>query len=298
MPAQPKVSVIIPLYNGAATIDDGAGGPRTSRPSRISRSSSSTTARRTTASRCWTELAKKYPFRLIEFPENRGVSKARNAGAAAARGEILLFIDADCIVLPETIEPLRRGAAEGRQHPRRRRLYPRRLGQGLLQQLPVALYPSCGDQDRASGLHRHPLHGHLEEDLRRVRRLQGRLFHRPRRQRRGRGAVPPADRRPATSCRGPATSWCSTYSASTSSKSVRNAIKKSKYWTMYSLYNKDVTAGFGRRLLRTQGECGHAGDKPAAWWRWRSSLQSWYAAGGRRLSCTASTPPSASSSCA
>jgi glycosyltransferase involved in cell wall biosynthesis len=49
-------------------------------------------------------MAEKYPYQLVDFAENRGVSKARNAGARAARGEIILFIDADCIVQPDTIE--------------------------------------------------------------------------------------------------------------------------------------------------------------------------------------------------
>jgi glycosyltransferase involved in cell wall biosynthesis len=48
--------------------------------------------------------ADKYPYRLVDFEDNQGVSKARNAGAREARGEILLFIDADCIVQPDTIE--------------------------------------------------------------------------------------------------------------------------------------------------------------------------------------------------
>ena len=35
------------------------------------------------------------PFRAIRLEENRGPAGARNAGAAAAAGEILLFIDTD-----------------------------------------------------------------------------------------------------------------------------------------------------------------------------------------------------------
>lgn len=49
-------------------------------------------------------MADEYPYRLVDFEENMGVSKARNAGAREARGEIILFIDADCIVQPDTIE--------------------------------------------------------------------------------------------------------------------------------------------------------------------------------------------------
>lgn len=49
-------------------------------------------------------LRERYPHKLIDFKENKGVSKARNAAARAASGEIILFIDADCIVMPDTIE--------------------------------------------------------------------------------------------------------------------------------------------------------------------------------------------------
>ncbi len=44
------------------------------------------------------DFAARHPTRRVEFirlPENRGVSGARNAGAAAARGELLAFLDPD-----------------------------------------------------------------------------------------------------------------------------------------------------------------------------------------------------------
>ena len=43
------------------------------------------------------ELAEALPLPAVSFPENRGVSKARNTAAREARGEIILFIDADCM---------------------------------------------------------------------------------------------------------------------------------------------------------------------------------------------------------
>jgi GT2 family glycosyltransferase len=45
-------------------------------------------------------------IRLIEHPENRGNTSAYNTGAAAARGEVLLFVDSDVFVTAETLKDL------------------------------------------------------------------------------------------------------------------------------------------------------------------------------------------------
>lgn len=110
--ATPLVSVLIPVYNGARTI-----------PLVLEALYASTYGNFEVivVDDCSPDdtlavlasLAERYPHRLIAFQENQGVSKARNAAAREARGEIILFIDADCLVLPETIalcvERLRRG---------------------------------------------------------------------------------------------------------------------------------------------------------------------------------------------
>ncbi len=51
------------------------------------------------------EIAK-YPVKLLPLPKNRGQSAARNIGAAAARGDILAFIDSDCLAEPTWLREL------------------------------------------------------------------------------------------------------------------------------------------------------------------------------------------------
>jgi GT2 family glycosyltransferase len=50
------------------------------------------------------EIIKEYPVKLVRLNEHSGAAAARNAGARAARGEVLFFIDSDCIMQPDTIE--------------------------------------------------------------------------------------------------------------------------------------------------------------------------------------------------
>ena len=53
-------------------------------------------------------VARRFGARVIRTGGNRGAAAARNAGAAASAGEILVFIDADVCVQPDTLERIRR----------------------------------------------------------------------------------------------------------------------------------------------------------------------------------------------
>ncbi|MDP2168547.1 MAG: glycosyltransferase family 2 protein [Thermodesulfovibrionales bacterium] len=50
-----------------------------------------------------TEIIKKFPCRLIRLARRSGASRARNEGARNASGEALFFIDADCLLTENTL---------------------------------------------------------------------------------------------------------------------------------------------------------------------------------------------------
>ncbi len=54
------------------------------------------------------EIIKKYPCKLIRLENHAGAAAARNAGVAAATGTVLLFIDADCLIREDTLSAIRR----------------------------------------------------------------------------------------------------------------------------------------------------------------------------------------------
>ena len=51
-----------------------------------------------------TEVAERYGARVLRLPESHGPAAARNAGAHAALQPVLMFLDADVRVHPDTIE--------------------------------------------------------------------------------------------------------------------------------------------------------------------------------------------------
>ena len=49
------------------------------------------------------EIIGRYPCRLVRLERHGGAAMARNAGAREARGSILFFTDADCLLQPDTL---------------------------------------------------------------------------------------------------------------------------------------------------------------------------------------------------
>ena len=57
-------------------------------------------------------IAKKFPCKLIRLKERSGLAKARNVGASKAKGDILVFLDSDCIVDGEWLNKIVRNFKE------------------------------------------------------------------------------------------------------------------------------------------------------------------------------------------
>ena len=98
--AWPRISVVVCSYNGEQTIRECLDGLRgLDYPDHevivVDDGSTDSTA----------EIAARYPFRLIRT-ENRGLSSARNAGLAAATGEIVAYIDDDAYPDPHWLRYL------------------------------------------------------------------------------------------------------------------------------------------------------------------------------------------------
>ncbi|MHB8859792.1 MAG: glycosyltransferase family 2 protein [Thermoleophilia bacterium] len=241
--AQPMVSVVIPVYNGARSIVpvmEALYGSSYANFEAVVIHDCSTD----NTSALLSELAGKHDFRLFEFPENRGVSKARNEGARQARGEVILFIDADCIIKPDTIERCVRALQKGESicvggaytrdawdddfFSNFQSLYIHHVETKV--EHPDYIATHCmaiwkKTYDEFGGFREDFFIGHAAsvEDVELSHRLidAGHQLSRP------------------------SEIQVQHMFGFNFSKSIRNAVKKSKYWTMYSLHNRDVMKDSG-----------------------------------------------------
>ncbi|WP_456474773.1 glycosyltransferase family 2 protein [Candidatus Pyrohabitans sp.] len=102
------ISVVIPNRNGSATLDACLRSVFASDYSNfevIIVDDASTDAS--------VEIIKRYPCRLIKLERQLGPSVARNLGAEKSKGEVLLFIDADCVLARDTLKLVNRAMSNG-----------------------------------------------------------------------------------------------------------------------------------------------------------------------------------------
>lgn len=96
--AEPFISVIIPNYNGEKTIGlclEAAFASEYADFEVIVVDDCSADNSQT--------IIEQYPCRLIRFSEHGGASRARNTGARNAAGDLLFFIDSDCLLQTDTL---------------------------------------------------------------------------------------------------------------------------------------------------------------------------------------------------
>ncbi|MBZ0156511.1 MAG: glycosyltransferase family 2 protein [Alphaproteobacteria bacterium] len=93
-----SISVIIPNYNGAATI-----GPCIEAALSSDYKNFEVIVVDDCSSDGSVEIIEKYPCTLVRLGKHGGASRARNAGALRGRGDILFFTDSDCLLTREAL---------------------------------------------------------------------------------------------------------------------------------------------------------------------------------------------------
>jgi glycosyltransferase involved in cell wall biosynthesis len=230
------ISLVIPNYNGSATIGKCLEAAFASRYGNFEV---------VVADDCSTddsvEIAKRYPCRLVSLETHSGVSAARNLGARSSRGELLFFTDADCLIRDDALSLANAAMAKAD---------PDSVLGGTYTPLPhdtdffsvfQSLFVHYSETKKEApdyvaghamviGADLFKKSGGFDEKFlpqsedvdfsHRLRRKGCRLVMEPRIQ-------------------------VEHIFGFTLSRSLRNAYRKSKYWTMYSLANHDVLADSG-----------------------------------------------------
>lgn len=237
----PFISVIIPNRNGAATIGKSVAAALTSRHDNfevivVDDGSEDDSV----------EVIKGLPCRLIRLAQHGGAAKARNTGARHSRGDVLFFTDADCLlqrdslaIAGETLARAGPNAVAGGTYtalPHDRRFF------SIFQSVFIH-YCETRNPQRPDYLATHALaipaqvfmqsRGFREEFLPILEDVE--FSHRLRRM--GYSLV-----------MNPALQVQHIFNFSLS-RSLANAVVKTKYWTLYSIRNGDLLADSGTASL-------------------------------------------------
>ncbi len=105
----PEISIIVPNHNGERTIGACLGAALASRHPQfevivVDDSSTDDSVR----------IIERFPCQLVRLPKHCGAANARNTGAQHARGRILFFTDADCLLDEDTLTAVSRAMAASR----------------------------------------------------------------------------------------------------------------------------------------------------------------------------------------
>ncbi len=107
----PLISIIIPNYNGGTTL-----GACLDAVFKYKDSACEVTVVDDCSDDASRDIVARYPCRLVCLPERKGTSAARNAGARVSTGTVFFFIDADCLLKEDTIPAIRRQLSTPRPH--------------------------------------------------------------------------------------------------------------------------------------------------------------------------------------
>ena len=157
LPRYPRVSVVVCAYNAERTMEAVPRLARSTSTIPITRSSSSTTARRTAPSRSPSAS----PIAGSSARRTRGCRVARNVGAEAATGEIVAYTDSDCVADPDWLTYLVAQDGGRRSRRLRRPEFPaarRQPGAGRGRGV-AGRADACADQRRGGRAHRRLQHG-------------------------------------------------------------------------------------------------------------------------------------------
>jgi cellulose synthase/poly-beta-1,6-N-acetylglucosamine synthase-like glycosyltransferase len=115
--AQPRVSVVTALYNHAEHITEALDSAAASTLSglEIVITDDGSTDGSPAVVRNWLERSPQVAARLLRHRVNRGLGSARNTALGFARGEFVLFLDADNVLYPPAIEKLVTALDEDRE---------------------------------------------------------------------------------------------------------------------------------------------------------------------------------------